>query len=129
VYRWVEHTAELQLSIQAATEREVFEDALGALGELWGAGGGEVERRAVSVDAPDRPALLAAWMEELVFLAESEGFVGARVEALELSPERVEARVAGALSEPPPIVKAITYHDLVFERAGGGYVARVVLDV
>jgi SHS2 domain-containing protein len=129
-YRWVDHTAEVEVEIEAGSEREVFEDALRALAELLGvAGGSGATVREVVADAADRPALLAAWLEELVFLAESEGFVATRVVSLSLPGGRLRAAVAGVLDEPPPLVKAITYHRLAFEPSGGGYVARVVLDV
>jgi len=87
MYRWVDHTAELELAIEAASERDVLADALAALAELLGVGGGGAQaaaRRSLSVHATDRPALLAAWLEELVFLAESQGFVATRVVSLEL---------------------------------------------
>lgn len=130
MYRWIDHTAEVELAIEAATEREVLADALAALGELLGADGEPVERRSVRVSAPDRPALLAAWLEELVFLAESQGFEPLALETLELSGNALEATVAGRLGDPPPLVKAVTYHALTFESAGSsGYRASVVLDV
>ncbi len=44
----------------------------------------------MTVDAADRPALLAEWLAELAFLAETEGFVADRVETLELE-ERAAA--------------------------------------
>jgi SHS2 domain-containing protein len=128
-YRWVDHTAEVELEIEATSEREVLADALRALAELLGFAGAEDLRRSVAVSASDRPALLAAWMEELAFLAESEGFVATELLELELSPDRLQATVAGVLDEPPPLVKAVTYHRLAFEPLGDGYVARVVLDV
>jgi SHS2 domain-containing protein len=129
VYRWVDHTAELELEIEAPGEREVFADALTALAGLLGAAGEGSATRAVAVTAPDRPALLAGWLEELVFLAESEGFVATGIEQLTLRADSLDALVHGAPAEPPPLVKAVTYHGLRFERAGEGYVARVVLDV
>jgi SHS2 domain-containing protein len=128
-YRWVDHTAEVELEIEAAGEREVLEDALRALAELLGVEGSADERRSVTAQAPDRPALLAAWIEELVFLAESEGFVATELVELDLGPDGARATVAGVLGEPPPLVKAVTYHRLAFERGGQGYLARVVLDV
>ncbi len=128
-YRWVDHTAEVELEIEAAGEREVLEEAVRALAELLGIDhSGDVTRK-VSVDAGDRPALLAAWIEELAFLAESEGFVATRVDSLDISETRVRATVAGIVDEPPPLVKAVTYHRLAFEPSGEGYVARVILDV
>ena len=39
-YRWVEHTAELEMEIEAPTEEGVFVDALHALAELLGDEGG-----------------------------------------------------------------------------------------
>src|ERR1700730_9013452 len=130
VYRWVEHTAELELAIEAASEGEVLEEALDALAELLGGGGdGRPETRRVVVAASDRPALLAGWLEELVFLAESEGFVPGAVRSMELRDDGLEASVSGVIGDPPPLVKAVTYHRLAFEPALDGFVGRVVLDV
>jgi SHS2 domain-containing protein len=134
LFRWVDHTAELELEIEGASEHEVLADALAALSELLTTDAGassssERAERTVVVSAADRPALLAAWLEELVFLAESEGFVPTGIEALELSQDELSASVAGLIDDPPPLVKAITYHRLLFAPAGDGYVARVVLDV
>jgi protein archease len=129
VYHWVDHTSEVELAIEALEEREVFADALVALAELLAVGDDGSVERSVAVSASDRPALLAAWLEELVFLAESEGFVAGSVQRFELWDDGLDAIVVGVLDEPPPIVKAVTYHGLVFERRDAGYVARVVLDV
>jgi SHS2 domain-containing protein len=133
-YRWVDHTAEVELEIEATGEREVLQDALRALAELLGveaqaSAGADANLRDVAVDAPDRPTLLASWIEELAFLAESEGFVATRLVELDLGPDRLHATVAGVHGEPPPLLKAVTYHRLSFEPHGDGYLARVVLDV
>jgi SHS2 domain-containing protein len=130
MYRWVDHTSEVELEIEAAGEREVLEEALRALADLLGIEGarGE-ERRTIALRAGDRPALLASWIEELAFLAESEGFVATHVVELDLQAGGLDATVAGVLDEPPPLVKAVTYHRLAFGPSGAGYVARVILDV
>jgi SHS2 domain-containing protein len=130
VYRWVDHTAEVELEIAASTEREVFSDALRALAELLGfADGTGHERREVRASAPDRPALLAVWLEELLFLAESEGFVATGLEELSVPDDSLTATVSGRRGDPPPLVKAVTYHRLEFGSGERGYFARVVLDV
>lgn len=130
-YRWVDHTAEVELEIESGSERGVLEDALLALAELLATEnpGRPQELRSVVAEAADRPALLAAWIEELAFLAESEGFVATRLVDLDLAENTASATVAGVLDAPPPLVKAVTYHRLSFERHGERYVARVVLDV
>jgi SHS2 domain-containing protein len=130
VFRWVDHTSELELEITATSEAEVFAEALAGLAELLSnEPKGETVRRSVTAVAPDRPALLAAWLEELVFLAESEGFEPSGVESLELSADSLRATVAGRLGAPPPLVKAVTYHRLAFDLTADGYSATVVLDV
>jgi SHS2 domain-containing protein len=136
VYRWLEHTSEVELELCADSERGVFEDAVVALAELLGVTeaprGRPTELRTVAVDSDrqgDRAALLVAWLEELVFLAESVGFVGLRVADFELAGSRLVACVAGLVGDPPPLVKAVTLHGLRFEPRDGGYLARVILDV
>jgi protein archease len=129
VHRWVEHTAELELEVVAAREEDVFVEALRALSELLGDGDAEPAQRRVSVRASDRAALLADWLEELVFLAETEGLVPLHAADVRLGPDRLEAVVHARRGRPRSYVKAVTYHGLVFEPDGEGWRARVVLDV
>jgi SHS2 domain-containing protein len=136
VHRWVDHTAELELEIEAASEQGVFEEALAALGGLLAErAGGEEEtdtepaRHEVSASAPDRATLLAEWLSELAFLAESEGFVPHGIERLELSGNALEATVIGRRASPPHLVKAVTYHRLGMWEENETWRARVILDV
>lgn len=126
-YRWVDHTAEVELHVEGESEEQVLEDAMRAVAELLDGGSGPRETRRVSVEAPDRGALLVRWLEELVFLAETEGFIPEDAE-ITLS-GGLEATVHGRAGEPRPLVKAVTYHGLEFEPVDGGWHAKVVLDV
>jgi SHS2 domain-containing protein len=131
-YGWGEHTGELELWVTAASERAVFEEALRAVGELLGdeeADPGPVEARLVAIEGGDHARLLAGWLEELAFLAETDGFVPDRAEEVELAPAGVTARVLGHRGAPPHLIKAVTLHRLAFEREGDGWRACVVLDV
>jgi SHS2 domain-containing protein len=129
-YRWVEHVGELELCVEADTEEGVLADALQAFGELLGeAGEGAPATTELTAEGGDRAVLLAAWLEELIFLAETEGFVPAAVERLSLERRRVHALIRGRRGEPPHLVKAVTYHRLAFDRVHGGWRAVAVLDV
>ena len=129
-YRWVEHTAELELEVEAAGEAEVFADAAAALGELLDDGsGGPAERREIVLRSAERATLLADWLEELVFLAETEDFVPERIAMLELTSDGLSAAVEGRKGRPPHLVKAVTYHGLEFRAEEGRVRARAVLDV
>jgi SHS2 domain-containing protein len=133
VYRWVDHTAELELHVEAPTEDGVFTEAMGALRELLvertDGPRGDAATHEVHVSAPDRPALLAEWLTELVYLAEAEGFVPERTESLRLSADSLDAAVTGVRASPPNLVKAVTYHRLEMTATDGSWCATVVLDV
>jgi len=134
MYEWVDHTAELELHVEAPTEEAVFTEAMDALSELLVEHMDEASRvhRArhdVHASAPDRPTLLAEWLSELVYLAEADGFVPERIDSLRLSPDAVEAAVSGVRASPPNLVKAVTYHRLSMAATDGSWRATVVLDV
>jgi SHS2 domain-containing protein len=131
VYRWIEHVAELELAIEAPTKAAVFAEAVAAFGELVGdeAGSGPAERQ-IELESDNDDDLLADWLDELVWLVDTEQFVPERLTELDLGAGRLRATVKGHRGNPRPIVKAATRHRLALERdANGGWHARVVLDV
>ncbi|HYB23501.1 MAG TPA: archease [Solirubrobacteraceae bacterium] len=141
-YRWLEHTSELELQIDAASEAAVFEQALKAFGELVSEQDADQSARVddghdargpltreLTVEAHDRGALLAAFLEELVYLLETEGLLPERLERLTLEGERLSATLRARRGRPRHLVKGVTYNDLAFAPAGEGFTATVVLDV
>ena len=127
-YRWVDHTAELELHVEAPTPELVLHHSLRAFAELTGPATGPPQSHEVELEAPDLAALLAQWLEELVFLAETERFVPEEAEIV-LRNTSLRATVRGRAGEPRPLVKAVTYHGLELTHEGGSWRARVVLDV
>jgi SHS2 domain-containing protein len=143
-YRWLEHTSELELSIDACSESAVFELALEALGELASErvqsedqdggcivrhGGREVITREIAVEASDRAALLASFLDELVYLLETDDMVPEQAERLQLLGQGLTATVRGHRGTPRHVVKGVTYHKLKFAPVGERFAATVVLDV
>jgi SHS2 domain-containing protein len=147
-HRWVEHTGELEVELEAPSEEGVFDAGFEAMRELLSDGeapepppDAEASQPRPDGEAPqplevevdlrgrDRAALLADWLGELAFLGETFGLVPDRVLALELEPDGLRATVRGWEGHPPHLVKGATYHRLCFERGRGRWRARVVLDV
>jgi SHS2 domain-containing protein len=89
-----------------------------------------VEWQEIITEAPDREALLVAWLNELVYLADAKQWLPNDFEALEVTPTRCRMRVRGA---PAPgfsgQIKAATHHALAIRDSLEGLEARVVLDV
>jgi SHS2 domain-containing protein len=134
-YRWVEHTGELEVELEAPTEEGVFESGFEAMRELLGGEGAAARHghagraRPVSIKAPDRAALLAEWLAELAFVAESERLVPVELASLELGEDGLTAVVEARPGHSPHLVKAATYHRLTLEPTAEGWRATVVLDV
>lgn len=131
MHRWVEHTSEVELHVEATSPEAVLAEALEAVSELLGerdpSSPSALER--IELTAEDRPALLAAWLDELAFLAETRGLICERVRQLEAGPDRLRASVELRPGTPAHLVKAVTYHGLSFEPVDGRWVATATLDV
>jgi SHS2 domain-containing protein len=133
-FEFLEHTADIGLHLTGETPAEVLEAAGEGLAVLQGAWfPGHGQERTVEVSAPDLGGLLVAWLDELLFLHETEDLVfgGFRVEHVDDGRLRARVRVAprGDRELEAVGVKAATYHRLRFERRNGGWVADVYLDV
>lgn len=88
----------------------------------------------VTAEAGDRETLLVAWLNELLYLHEAEGFVAAEFAVKLLTDTKLEADVWGERidqSRHPLVghVKAATYHLLQVSPTADGWEARVVVDV
>jgi SHS2 domain-containing protein len=130
MYEWRSHTAEIELAIEADSEEQVFIDALAAFSELVALGdSGAAAQHDVALEAADRASLLVEWLQELIFLADTESFIAERADELHLEATSITATLLGRHAPFEPLVKAATYHGLRFEREGNTWRARVVLDV
>jgi SHS2 domain-containing protein len=128
-YEWRDHTAEVELLVRADSPEDVFREAADAFGRYVELDpGGEAATRAFELSSGDRATLLVALLEELIYLADTEGFVADGSE-VELSGNDLRVELKGRTTEVQPIVKAATYHELEFREADGIWEARVILDV
>ena len=128
MHRFVDHTSELELELEAESAEGVLAEALDAFVELAGTGTGEIVERELELEASDLPALLAAWLDELLYLADSEGLLPDSAE-LTVSGTRLAGRVRLRRGEPRPLVKGVTLHRLRLRPENGVWRGRVVLDV
>lgn len=132
-HRFEEHTAEVSVRIDAASLPALFEDAAAALCELQlgdeaTVGPERVER--VSVRGRDRESLLVAFLNELIFLSETEKLVFSKSRVTSVADHELHAVVHGATpSVLRTQVKAATMHGVHIVPNGSGFTATVILDV
>jgi SHS2 domain-containing protein len=131
----LEHTADVGLGARGKTLEEAFAGVAEGLATLLGAWfPGEGTEQRIHVEADDLEALLAAWVDELLYLHEVQDVVFGGF-ALKVSNDRsLEARVRTASRGKRELegvgVKAATYHRLEVGRGSdGSWFARIYLDV
>lgn len=132
----MEHTADIGIRCWGSTPDELFREAARGLIEvLVGPTGdsGEVQLK-LELQASCVEELLVAWLNELLFRFEIEGFLPGEVAFEQLDEQRLRARLSGARIDPArwPIerqVKAATYHLLQVEHSIGTWRATIYLDL
>lgn len=137
-YQVVPHTADSRIIAYGATLPELFENAAFGMFDLVfilpDLGGGQ--ELAVSVTGPDYtdyPDLLVAWLNQLLFLAETQRLAFYRFRIVHLEPGKLEATAAGlpvdTLELRSTPVKAATHHDLSIVEDSDGFSAWIIFDV
>ena len=142
-----EHTADVGIHAWGPSAASVFEQAaLAMLSLITDVSAVEpAGERAVEAEAPARDLLLAAFLNEVLYLIEAGRFVPAAVRVKELAQLRTEggetgeswhvrARISGesfdrARHRVRTVVKAATLHGLSLTERDGAWEAAVVLDV
>lgn len=135
-FELVEHTADIGVRAWGATPAEVFEQAARALFSLV-CDPREIDEREtleVTLEADARDLLLAAWLNELLYIFEARKLVLAQFEVLEVGERTLRARVTGEPLDPDRHilcggVKAAMLHELSLEPRDGGWEGFVILDV
>ena len=131
-YEEVEHTADLAIRVYGWDMEELFANAAWGMGQLM-ANLEEVKpqiQRQIHLTAPDYDALLVDWLNELLYLGDTEGEFYAAYEIESLSPTEIKATVRGGkISEVKTEIKAVTFHGLEIKETEHGFEATIVFDV
>lgn len=129
----LEHTAEVKLRVRGPSFGALAAEAGRALARLeLGREPPPPERvyRELDIRSPDRDALLVDWLNELIWLAETERWVATEFDVHVATDTVLLVRVRGvSLHEAPARVKAATFHGLRVSPVADGLEAEVVFDV
>ena len=128
----IEHTADWAYRVRGENLAQLFIHAALGLYTLVGMQllPGERITRSLQLKAIDRESLLVAWLNELLYLHESEGLGFDRLEIQHLDETSIRAKVTGATTQQwLKDIKAVTYHNLAIRETESGLEVTLVLDV
>ena len=138
-FKFLEHTTDAEIEAYGKTLEEAFENAALAteetmvtLSSISGA-----SQRNVSVKAKDLESLLYAWLEELIFLQDTDGMlfsnfsckISKRKQDFELNATCFGEKYDPARHEQKTAIKAPTYHDMKIIQEKDRVSMRFLLDL
>jgi SHS2 domain-containing protein len=135
LFRILEHTADIGFEAFGKNEKDVLANATLALVSLITDPKRvkSEERKYIDIKADDREQLLVRYLNEVLYLIDGESFVPAYAEVTFIADTSLRAEFIGEkrsdLHDIRTDVKAITYHQLAFEKTDNGYWIRVFVDI
>ena len=141
-YEFLDHTGDVAVQIMAADGKELFRDAASALLDILvdqqeGAPVEDVRSLPVKLESEDAESLLIDFLNELIFLFDSQRYLCAKIDWKELSledPAQLEGVLRGEILDearhlPLTEVKAATFHAVEIRKTSRGLGTQVVFDL
>lgn len=135
-YEVFEHTADIGLHAFGSTLPELFVNAAAGMESLMVAPEQirPLVSRDITVEGHDAVSLLITWLNELIFLFDTEFLLFNQFEITALTKTHLAGRASG---EPytaqrhdlSSAIKAVTWHEAAVERNNAGYQARIIFDI
>ncbi|HDD36421.1 MAG: archease [Archaeoglobaceae archaeon] len=132
-YKFIDHTADVAFEVYGKNLRELFENATMAFYDAFV----NVERLEedkhveIEVEADGVDYLLFKWLNELLYLFDTEFFGGKRC-SINVSENKAKGKIIGGKLTAEIIKvepKAITLHNFKVEKRDGDWYAFVVIDI
>lgn len=134
-FELIDHTADVGIIAHGASVNQAFANAARGLFSII-TNLDDIEEalhRDIEVTAPDQESLLVAWLNELIYLFDTENIIFNRFDITRLTNTQLKARIYGekvdsSRHELKTGVKAATYHMLKVKK-NNGYQAQVLFDI
>jgi SHS2 domain-containing protein len=134
-FQFIDHTADAGILVKAPTLEGMFETAALGFSELITKVGSLncMLQRQFRLQEDDMETLLVSWLQELLYLLDTEGLIFGRFR-VKLKDLALEATAWGEVFDPEihtlkTEIKAVTYHQLEVVEDDQGWEAQVIFDI
>lgn len=135
-YEVFEHTADIGIQAYGRTLDELFIAAAQGVESVMVEPEqiSNVTSCAIDVEGHDRLSLLISWLNELIFLFDTEYLLFRTFEIVSMTETHLSGRASGEIYDRQrhdlsSAVKAVTWHEASISRHDDGYQARLILDL
>ncbi len=127
-------TSDVMFEAEGRDLKEVFVDSAKALFEIICQRDKIMKKDSVVVEASGEDAgdLMYNWLQALIASVDIDEMFYNDFDIIEIDENHIKARCFGeqiSKEKGETVVKAVTYHNFVFEKTDGGYRTRVVVDI
>jgi SHS2 domain-containing protein len=135
-YELLDHTADIGIIASGRDLTEAFVNAAYAMFDILTDIDRVEEKDSFELEASAENVedLLVAWLDELLYLYETDRFLSRRFVISDMSNTSLRASVFGERIDPDrheikTEIKSVTYHQLMVEKTDDGWKAQVIFDV
>ncbi len=134
-YKFLPHTADMKFQAFGKNIEKCFANAVYALEEIISKDKIEKEiKKEIRISGKDIQGLLYNFLEEFLFLLDSEGFIVSKIDKMKIDLKKFKliAVISGDnINKYKTIrdVKAITYNEMFIKKKNNKFIAQVVVDV
>lgn len=133
-YKFLPHTADVKFQAYGKSLEEAFINSAAALKETIS---GKIKVKArigrkIKVKGKDNEALLYNFLEEFLYLLDSQRFLLSKVKKIKINDGKLICEVLGDKASSYKFtndVKAVTYNEMFVKKEKGRFIIQVVLDV
>src|SRR3989344_1392152 len=130
-YKFLDHTADLKFQAYGKMLNEVFENsALAITGTLYEKKVKQSKKLKIKAKGRDLEALMLKFLEELLFIYETRGFILGKIKVkISKNEKNLEADLLGEEIKGKTArhyIKAVTYNEMFVKKIKGKFVAQVV---
>ncbi|NCN51470.1 archease [archaeon] len=132
MYKFIKHTADIQFQIEGKSIEEIFLDSASALmNSICKEKIKSKIKKEIAVEGHDFESLLYNFLEEILFLFDSEQFLISKIEKIKIDKFKLKCVLFGDKGNYEIIshVKAVTYNEMYVKKEKSSWKAQVTLDV
>ena len=134
-YEFLEHTADAKFRAYGKTLSEAFENAAYAMEEVI-TDYTKVKpliKKTISIGSENKEALLYDFLEQFIFLLDSENFILNKIEKIKIKDNKLTAEIVGDNKiddyDIKTSIKAVTYQEMFIKQEKNQFVVQVIVDI